>query len=60
MNDRPFDQAADSAASYFFAVAMMRLRMLLDGDRHPQPDEEVDIVLWAQCERTRGAGVSAE
>ena len=44
MTPRPFDPTADAQANYAHALAMMRLRALLTGERWPQPEDEFSLV----------------
>lgn len=45
--------SADSQASYHAALAAIRLRALLTGERWPQPEDEFDLVLAAALMRGR-------
>ena len=39
-----FDPAADAIGNYNHALAMMRLRAVLTGERWPQPEDEFSLV----------------
>ena len=41
----------DDRDSYFFALAMMRLRALIRGERWAQPEDEFDLVAAADLAR---------
>lgn len=43
----------DSANSYFAALAAIRLRALLTGERWPEPEDTFDLVLAAALMRGR-------
>lgn len=42
---------SDSQDSYFAALAALRLRALIRGERWPEPEDEFDLVLAAALAR---------
>jgi hypothetical protein len=47
------EMAADAPASYFAALAALRLRALLTGQRFAEPADEFDLILAAALMRAR-------
>lgn len=44
MTDRPFDPSADSSGNYAHALAMMRLRAVITGERFATEHDEFSLV----------------
>lgn len=51
MNAANFDPTADASGNYAFAIAMLRLRALLTGERFATEHDEFDLVLAADLMR---------
>lgn len=51
MTDRQFDPTADAQANYVHALAMMRLRAVITGERFATEHDEFDLVAAASLAR---------
>lgn len=50
----------DGAANYFAALAAIRLRALIRGERWPEPEDQFDLVIAAAMARLDGGRVAAD